>query len=1104
MAGTAAKGKGKSMLRFKLCALALLTGILPLAAQSISGSMTGTVKDPKGAVIPGAHVSVTLVSTGAVRGAPTNEVGDFTITNLDPGVYDLTVQVPGFKTYTRKEITLPAAERLVVGSIGLEVGAVSDSVTVSAAGSAVQTESFERSGIITGSQMDSLLIKGRNIYSMIALLPGIQDEREGEQPDSVWGFRALGGRTRTSDISVDGISVVNMAENYSSTVDVGMDSVAEVKVQLATFQAENGRSSGANVRIVSKSGTKQFHGLASYFKRHEEFNATNFFTNRLGQSKPRYRFNTWNYGLGGPIIIPGTNFNKNRDKLFFYWTQEFWPTTTSTLGTLTMPTQLERNGDFSQTVDTAGKLIAIVDPASRAPLPGNIVPASQINKSGQALLKMFPLPNFTNTAVSNRNYNYITERPAIRDYLTETLKINYNATPKNMLSFNFSMRSDPRNGYYGQQIYSQAWPQMPINETGRGFGLIGRYNAIITPNFVNELNVGFTRQYRATESTDAAMQSNRRDVSGFVAGQISSVGNPLNLIPDATFAGVPNPAALAIDGRFPAREVNPQFQIADTVTRVMGSHTFKAGMNWDYLFADETSQVAYRGAFTFGTNTNNPLDTKYPYSNAILGVYNTYAEDVSKVQLLRYYDHIKRLEWFLQDTWKITRRLTLDYGMRFHYLPYPYERDGQVSSFVPDRWQASKASRLIVPVLSAGKRMGQNPLTGEIVPAALIGALVPGSGDPLNGVVQIAADPSYGRGLVKDPPILLGPRLGFALDVFGNGKTAVRGGGGILYNRPWGYDGVRRLNRQLPQLVTQNLYYGTIDTIASGKGYSFPQSMLGQDNNGKTPTVYNLSFAIQQNIGFGTLLDVAYVGALSRHLEWIYQVNDVPLGANFKPQNADPASPSTALPANFLRPMSGFADTGIYQWNSSSSYHSLQVQANRYFAKHLQFGASWTWSKTMAPTSDDRENISPLVNFNNWYRGLSSFDRTHMLKMNWIWDLPQAPGVLGKNQVTRYVLNGWQLSGIQSFISGVPLTVSWSTSPAVDVTGTSSISARIVELSNPVLPASERTFSRNFRTDVFAMPGPFAEALRPWASITSTASPPRICRRLSGSKTTAW
>ena len=1044
-----------------------VSGSAALKGQSISASITGAVKDPTGRAVPGAAVTIQNERTGAERRLVSDEAGNFTAPNLEPSVYRLKVQMAGFKTFEKQNIALPASERLVVGDILLEVGSQAESITVRAEGASVQTASAERSGVLTGTQVDALLLKGRSIYSMLALMPGIQDIREEEQPNFVWGILSNGGRMTTTDISLDGISTVNMIENRSSTVDVSMDSVAEVKVMQGVFQAEYGRMAGANVQIVSKSGTKDFHGMVSFFKRHEQFNATPFFNNRNGLPKPRYRFNSWNYNAGGPVILPGTGFNKNRDKLFFFWSQEFWPTTQSTTGYLTTPTAAERAGDFSQSFDLNGRLIQVLDPTSRVPLPDNRMPASILNRSGLALLKMFPEPNFLDVAISARRYNYVIDRPAERRFRSQTLKLNYNLNANHMFSTNWSMRTDPRSGYFGLIHYtSNSFPQMPAEETNRGYAVVTRYNAVFRPTLLNEVNVGITQQLMKTFASEAQMKSNRRDTVGFVAGQINPASNPMNLIPDATFGGLTGAASLGIDYRFPEILSQPQYQVNDTLTWMAGGHMFKAGAMWAYMPADETGYTYYRGRLDYGTNVNNPLDSRHPYANALFGIYNSYTEES---KLPRYTPRIPSFEWFVQDTWKTTSRLTLDYGIRFHWMPFPYERDGFISGFDPGRWQAAKAPQLVMPTLSGGQRRGRNPITGEILPATLIGALVPNSGDPANGMAS-PKDSGYPRGLVEDRSVMLGPRIGFAYDVFGNGKTAVRGGAAIFYNRPFGYDVVRSLVMQAPQVSTQTLYFGYVDSIASSRGYTFPVSVFGMDRTAKIPTTYNLTFSVQQNMGFGTVLDVAYVGSLSRHLEWWMHNNEVPLGANFLPQNADPASPATPLPANFLRPKSGYINVQMYEWNGSSNYHSLQMSANRRFARNLQFGAAWTWSKTMAPNTWDRESISRLVDFNQWYRGLSGNDMTHMFKANWVYQAPRAPGALGTHPVAKHVFNGWQISGIASFISGQPTGVGWSSTVPVDNTGSPSLGSRIDATASPMLAKSERTFYRNFKTEVFRMP----------------------------------
>jgi len=1045
-----------------------ICGTTSLPAQSILGSMTGTVKDPSGQVIVGVQITVANVQTGAERIATTNDQGDFTITNLEPATYRLSARMNGFKTLTKDNVVLPASERLPLGDLSMQLGAVAESVTVTSEGATVQIASSERSGVITATQVDSLLIKNRSIYSMLAILPGIQDEREEEQPTFVWGILALGGRQTTTDISLDGISTVNRTENRSSTVDVAMNSVAEVKVLTGVFQAEYGRMAGASVQLVTKSGTKDFHGGASYYKRHEQFNANSFFNNRNSRPKPRYRFNSWSYNLGGPVYIPNT-FNKNRSKLFFFWTQEFWPTTQSSLGTLTVPTALERQGDFSQSVDVNGRPVTVLDPLTQQALPGSKVPAARLNQSGLALMKMFPEPNFLDVATSKRQYNYVLEKPADRNYRSQSLKLNYNLSAKHIFSVNWSARTDPRSGYFGQQHFtSNTWQQLAADETNKGVGLITRYNAILSPSLVNEVSFGLTRQTMLTRSTEQALRTNRRDVVGFTAGQINPASNPLNLIPDATFGGITGAASLAMDYRFPEILIQPQWQLTDTLTKTYRTHTFKAGISAEHFFGDETGYDYYRGRIAFGTSTTNPIDSKYAYANAAFGVYDSYTEESV---MPHYYPRISRFEWFTQDTWKAVRRLTLDYGMRFSWIPFPTEESAFVSGCVPGRWKASAAPVLLRPAMVGGKKVAVNPITGEALTSTLVGALAPGVGDPYNGIVVPQNDKNYPKGLVRNRGILLGPRAGFAWDVFGKGKTAIRGGAGILYSQPWGYDVVRTFTNQAPAVFTQTLYYQTLDTLQSARGYLFPIAILGMDPNGKMPTTYNTSLALQQSIGFGTVVEAAYVGSYSRHLEYTIQQNEVPLGANFKPANADPSNPSVALPANFLRPMAGYTNVGLYQWNGSSYYHSLQVQANRRFAKWLQFGANWTWAKNMGLGSGtaDRETISLLVPL-SWYRGVTGLDRTHMLKLNWVFDLPKASGVLGAKPFTSRVLDGWRVSGIARFISGAPAAVSWSATPTVDISGTASLTARVDYIGNPVLPKDERTFDRNFRTEVFRQP----------------------------------
>ena len=1057
----------------RLFACTLLSGVaIPIApAQSILGSISGAVQDPTGARVAGAQVTAMLVSTGSKREATADERGDFNLVNLEPGVYSVTVQAAGFKTSLNQSVTLPPSERLVLGEIVLSVGDVKDTVTVSAQSAAVQTASAERAGVLTNTQVQNLTVLSRDVYGLVGLIPGVQYEGNGgapSQPSNVYFVSANGGRYSANDISLDGVSTNTYATPWASSLQVSMDSIAQVKVLSGTFQAEYGRASGANIQLVSKSGTKDFHGMGGYFLRNEDFNGNTFFNNRLGKPRAKYRYNAWNYNVGGPVIIPGTRFNKSREKLFFFWSQEYWPTTTSALATYTVPTKLERNGDFSQSVNQNGTLITVLDPSTRQPLPGNIMPASAINKSSQALLSFLPQANFLNRSISNGAYNYTVQQVTPLTYRVDTLKLDYNLSSRDIISLNISDRNNGASGYYGPSNMSNAWPQLAATSVYRGVALIGRYNHVFSPTLVNEFNVGVSYRQIAEAFDPASLRTNQRNSVGYTAGQINPSSNPLNLIPDATFGSIPSAAPLQIDYRFPTATSEPTYQFVDGLTKITGPHTLKFGIQADYMAGHQTGYNYYMGRLDFASSTLNPLDTRYPYANAMFGVYNSYQEDSS---LITYHARERRIDWYGQDTWKATSRLTLDYGLRFQWNPWPTESNGLISGFVQSLWNPSKAPVLIGPTLVGGQKYGLNPVSGQVYPATTIGAFAPGTGDPNNGLVTPTTNPAYKNGLVNGPAVVLSPRLGFALDVFGNGKTAIRGGVSILYDRPYVNDVVRNLLLQPPQISTQSLYYGTIDTIPAAKGFVFPVTARGLERNPHMPEIYNLSLSVQHDLGFGTVLDVAYVGALGRHLSWQRQLNDIPLGRDFNPAYADPTNPSAALPANFLRPLTGYQALQVSEYADSSSYHALQAQVNRRFGGKIQYGVAFTWSKSMdyAAAQGDADQISPLVP-RSYYYGVTVYDRPVVVKPNFVWDLPRASQFVGGSRLAKEILDHWQFSGILTFQSGQPTTVGFTTTVPMDITGTPSLSPRINVTGDPTLPSDQRSFSKAFNTSVFALP----------------------------------
>lgn len=1037
----------------------LFLALSPLYSQSITGSIEGAVADPSGAAIVAAPLRLVHTATNAARESVTSTTGAFFFTSLPPGEYLLQVSAQGFKTLERQAIRLTASELLTLGTLTLEIGQTTEQIVVKDQVVAVQTASSERSGVLTGAQVENIAIRGRNVMNLLRLLPGVVDLSEPDAISRNWNVNVNGLRASTNSVMVDGMTVNAIGNNNVNTVSISLDAVAEVKVLLGNYQAEYGRLSGANVQIVTKSGSRDFHGLLSYFKRHEQFNANNFFNNLLGQRKARYRFNTWNYNIGGPVVLPG--FNRDRDKLFFFWSQEFWPLVINQpIAQRTMPTEAERRGDFSSSLDVNNRLIVIRDPNSRNPFPNNVIPASQVDASGRALLGVFPMPNFFDRSISAGRYNYVFQATNRTPLRTHTGKIDYNLNSRNSIAGSFTLSSDVNEGGLGLPGTARAnWAQMVQKTSRPGRIFTGRYTRVFSPTLINELNLGFSQRPEIDATAEDQLSRNQRQTAGFNVPQKSTITNPLGMLPAATFGGISQPGDLRIEGRFPHEASHDTINITNNLTKSLRSHTLKAGFYIDRIWRGSYNALPFNGSFDFATNANNPLDTGHPYANALNSVFASYTE--ASARPFTYYTSTN-VEWFVQDNWKVHKRFTLDYGIRFQWIP-PFDvRDNVLSSFLESRYDNGKAVRLIRPALVGGRRMGVHPVTGSVFPAAAIGAIAEGTGDANNGLL-VGAD---GVAIMKDRGIQLGPRAGFSYDPFGAGKTAVRGGFGLFFNRdPAGFL-VNTLTQQ-PIVNSPIVYYSTFAALRQANALSFPQDLTAIDPVGKIPSSMNMSLSVQQNVGFSTVLDVGYVGTLGRNLQWRRNLNTIAFGSNFLPQNADPAATNVPLPSSFLRPYLGYGNISHVEFASSSNYHSLQVSANRRFSRGLQYGLAYTWSKAMDYSSAEGDNVSNLVGRRVWNYGPSSFDRAHTLRVNWLYDVPNLPA---SHALLRAALHHWQTSGIYSFSSGQPLGIGFSNTVATDITGSPTDGARVVLTGNPNLPQSERSFSRNLRTEVVQAP----------------------------------
>ncbi len=1053
-----------------------------LFGQTSSSSLQGTVMDPSGAVVVGADIQVKDQTTGTLHVAKTGAEGVFRVLGITAGSYTVTAKATGFKTRVQPNIEVQASQTRDIGNISLELGNASDQVTVTAEAAQVQLSSSENAKNVNNTQIENVPEKGRDVFAFIGTLAGIVDtsgsntsvgtgSHDYRNAYSVGGL-TINGNTSMTNVTVDGLSGEDVGCGACLLEgNPNMDALAEVKVLSSNYAAEFGRNSGGTITLTTKSGGQTFHGSGWWTHRHEEFNANTFFNNLAGVAKPKYRFNISGWSLGGPVYIPG-KFNRNKNKLFFFaseeWTAQY---PGATLVQRNMPTALERTGDFSQSFNVNGSLVVVKNPTTGVAFSGNVIPKSLFDPTGvgSKILNFFPLPNYFPAPGSPNylKYNYQLLNGGQHPLRDDVFRIDANPSSKvsayARLVKDKDITTDPFAGF--DFVYSPQSHPLPA------YNLSGAVTWTIKPTLVNETNVGkagsdWNFYYIDPSNLDRSVFGNPAKLFPVKFNDPSTVSSvdPANLhmynfIPNVSFGSIPSSATSVSLGRETPNPVH-NYSIVDNLSWVKGRHTLKMGIYEEYAWKYQPSGVAYAGSYNFGNDANNAsFGAQNGYANALLGYFSSYSEQ--SVRLANTVDYWNS-EWFVQDSWRVSKRLTLDLGVRFYHQSPQVDENGTWAVFNPAKYSAANAPRLYAPAIVNGARVAQDPVTKATAPASAIGAFVPNTGDLANGMVALGkGQPSY----EQSPGVVAGPRIGFAYDVFGNGKTAMRGGFGIFYNRVNG-NSVYNMTGNPPNSYTATVYDGTIGSLTPGQGYIAPSS-VSYYTDGQWDSERNASLGVQHSLGWGSVLDVSWVANWGVNQPWRVNLNPIPVGADFQAANADPTKSGSVLSSAFLRKnYPGWQDLNAEGWGGATNYNSLQTSFRHHSRSGLEFNVNYTWSRGMGVTS-----FQPLVADNRAYNyGPIGADRRHVFSLNYSYNIPD----VAKNvKFLSALTSRWVISGVTQAQTGAPFTPSFTTSPTVDITGSASIGARINVIGNAKAAPANATINGlpvQFNTAAFAEP----------------------------------
>jgi hypothetical protein len=1104
---------------FRFLAVLLLAVVgFSVSTFAQQATIVGTVTDPSGAVVPNVNVTITNTDTGSSHAIPTNDAGQYVAPDLQVGHYTVKAEASGFKVAERKDIVVTVGDRIRV-DFQMQIGAAAETVTVEAAAVHVQTDSGEVSNLISGEEVAQLSTNGRTIYSLTLLTPGASSNMPDFQvatPVGGSGAVSFNGMRYAHNIYLlDGGEDDDRGGSGGFSVMPSVDAIGEFRALTSNYSADYGLSSAGTLTMVLKSGTNQIHASAWEFNRNDAFDARNFFQ-PAPDKVAELRLNVFGFNVGGPVTF-GHLYNPDKKKTFFFYNMEWRRLIQGQVLNKTVPDTNTYGGNFSSLL-TASKptilyvpTLAEVAPSVLArtcngpgpgglpagivqgqPFPNNTIPTCMISPNATALLNdhVYPAPNSgTNTFIGGNN--------SPTNVKEEIARIDHNFTDK------FSVFGHWISEQISQGFGTSQWSGDDLPTVGDTFGNPS-YSAVIhttytiSPTLVNEVAFNYNGNRINIVPFAGSGLTSLAAPSGFTFSRLFPGPNNLSRIPNIDLSGISN---FEISS-WPWHNKADDYQIRDDISWTKGAHQFKIGGSWALykkiqdLFGTTQGAFSFSGGFTNAAAGVNPacgtatLNCGSSFADFLLGTASSYGE--LGVQDSGHWNNVSTALWF-QDNWRVNRRLTLNLGLRWDGVPHTYEANNRMGNFYPQLYSQS---------LRAKFDSGNNICSGPADPGC--SAVSPGLGSSPNSI--LAGFPLYlngigisgkcyttptnfcvPNGLVNNHWSAFGPRLGFAYDVTGTGRTVVRGGFGVMYERVQGND-MYDAGSNPPFTANaglNNVLFDNVSTsLASGAAGAVPIAPVGITglavNGYQLPVSYQYSVGVQHSLGEKTVLSVQYVGNQNRHQSDRREIDlpnqaDLPaLIAGTQNYNSDS---TLAYP--------GFSGIRLSTNEVNAHYNALQVSLNGQVTKDLQLQADYTLSRSIDPTTGG--DNGDLANVTNPYLGWrydigpSQFDRTHIFLTSFEYDIPVFR--TSQNRLLKSVVGGWALTGIVTIESGLPLNLSLSgnqsgnklpnTSNRPDLTGT-------ISYQQTVLPGDQKI--QYFNPASFANP-----AVGAWGNLSFDA-----------------